>query len=100
MGDAPATPSTPPAPAPAAPAGETIIQRSGGVNSGHVIATAALSGDLTPILMWVTHWPLQPLDTGTAGAISALIIAIIGGGGFAIFRKSGGHRSTDNGATP
>lgn len=50
------------------------------INSAHVVAAGALAGDITPILMWASHWPLQPLDQTTAGAIAGLIVAAVGGG--------------------
>lgn len=86
------------APVPDAP--PAVIQRAGGVNAGHVIATSALTGDITPILMWISHWPLAPLDEATAGAIAALAVAVIGGGGFALFRGNGHRRAADAGVQP
>lgn len=60
-----------------------------GMNASHVVAASALTADMTPILMWISHWPLQPLDVATAGAIAGLIAAVIGGGGIMAFRKKG-----------
>lgn len=96
MADDPQTGAQQIAPAPSI---TTVVQRSGGVNAGHVIATSALTGDITPILMWATHFPLQPLDNTTAGAIAALIVAVVGGGGFALFRtKHSRFTDTQQGA--
>ncbi len=34
---------------------------------------------LTPVILWLTTWPIQPPTEAQAGAIAALLIAAIGG---------------------
>jgi hypothetical protein len=34
---------------------------------------------LTPVIMWLTTWPIHSPTEAQAGALSALIIALIGG---------------------
>lgn len=48
------------------------------VNLSHVGYTAGGTGALVTFLVWITHWPLQPLDAkDTAPAVATLIV--IGG---------------------
>ena len=43
--------------------------------------TAMLAG----LLVWITHWPLTPMDSATAMDCAGLLIAFFGGGGVAAF---------------
>ena len=40
-----------------------------------VMGITNLTASFTSILMWATHWPLQPMDLKTAGAASALLVS-------------------------
>lgn len=48
------------------------------MNSAHVAATGGLTSALAAVLVWATHWPLQPLDEATAAAVAGLLIACVG----------------------
>ena len=49
------------------------------MNSSHVIATGGVTAMLAQILVWLTHWPLQPMDQNTALAVAGLLVASVGG---------------------
>jgi hypothetical protein len=48
------------------------------MNSSH-IATATITSLLAMVLVYLSHWPLQPLDLPTASAFAGLIVAGVGG---------------------
>lgn len=48
------------------------------INASHVAATGSTTALLAQVLVYVTHWPLQPLDTETAMSFAGLITAGIG----------------------
>jgi hypothetical protein len=47
------------------------------MNASHV-ATGTITALLATVLVYLSHWPLQPLDLPTASAFAGLLIA--GGG--------------------
>lgn len=56
------------------------------MNTGTSFAAgASITAMLAGFLMWITHWPLQPMDNTTATDCAGLLIAIFGGGGLASF---------------
>jgi hypothetical protein len=55
------------------------------MDSSH-IATAAITALLAIVLVYLSHWPLQPLDLPTASAFAGLLVAA--GGGAVKFHKS------------
>jgi hypothetical protein len=48
------------------------------MNSSHV-ATATITALLATVLVYLSHWPLQPLDLPTASAFAGLIVSGVGG---------------------
>lgn len=54
----------------------------------HVALGGVGTAAIAQVLMWLTHWPIQPLDQNTATAIAGLMIAFIGGGGLAYFNRT------------
>jgi hypothetical protein len=50
----------------------------GHVNSSH-IATGTITALLATALIYLSNWPLQPLDMPTAAAFAGLLIAAGGG---------------------
>lgn len=60
------------------------------MNGTHVAATGGITAMLAGVLVWATHWPLQPLDTATALDLAGLIVSLFGGGGlsFIQYRQS------------
>lgn len=48
------------------------------MNSSH-IATGTITSLLATVLVYLSHWPLQGLDLGTASAFAGLIVAGAGG---------------------
>jgi hypothetical protein len=48
------------------------------MNSSH-IATGTITALLATVLVYLTHWPLQPFDLPTASAFAGLIVAAAGG---------------------
>jgi hypothetical protein len=50
------------------------------------IATGTITALIATALVYITHWPLQPLDVQTASAFAGLLVAA--GGGAAKFYKS------------
>jgi hypothetical protein len=55
------------------------------MDSSH-IATATITALLATVLVYLSHWPLQPLDLPTASALAGLLVAA--GGGAVKFYKS------------
>jgi hypothetical protein len=55
------------------------------MDSSH-IATGAITALLATVLVYLSHWPLQPLDLPTASAFAGLLVAA--GGGAVKFYKS------------
>jgi hypothetical protein len=55
------------------------------MNASHV-ATGTITALLATALVYLTHWPLQPLDLPTASAFAGLLIAA--GGAAVKFYKS------------
>ena len=66
------TTATDPTPAPA-----SAPQRS--VNAGHVVATGSTTALLAGVLVWISSWPLKPLDATTAADLAGLLVAACGG---------------------
>jgi hypothetical protein len=50
------------------------------------IATGTITALLATVLVYLTHWPLQPLDLPTASAFAGLLVAA--GGAAVKFYKS------------
>jgi len=50
------------------------------------IATGTITALLATVLVYLTHWPLQPLDLPTASAVAGLLVAA--GGAAVKFYKS------------
>jgi hypothetical protein len=50
------------------------------------IATGTITALLATVLVYLSHWPLQPLDLPTASAFAGLLVAA--GGGAVKFYKS------------
>jgi hypothetical protein len=48
------------------------------VNASHV-ATGGITALLATVLVYISHWPLQPLDVPTASAFAGLLVAAGGG---------------------
>jgi hypothetical protein len=55
------------------------------MDSSH-IATGTITALLATALVYLSHWPLQPLDVPTASAFAGLLVAV--GGGAVKFYKS------------
>jgi hypothetical protein len=55
------------------------------MDSSHV-ATGAITALLATALLYLSHWPLQPLDLTTASALAGLLVAA--GGAAVKFYKS------------
>lgn len=55
------------------------------VKGSHVIATGGLTAMLGGAFVYLTHWPLQPLDPGAALNFAGLFVAA-GGGLLALYR--------------
>lgn len=71
------------------------------MNGTHIAIGGGITAMIAGVLVWLTHWPLQPLDEKTAMDIAGLIVAIFGGGAFGIanFLKKNGDESSPP-ATP
>ena len=48
------------------------------MDSSH-IATGTITALLATVLVYLSHWPLQPLDLPTASALAGLLVAACGG---------------------
>jgi hypothetical protein len=48
------------------------------MNSSH-IATGTITSLIATALVYLSHWPLQPLDLTTASAFAGLLVAAAGG---------------------
>ena len=48
------------------------------MNPSHVIATGGITGMLAGALVYLTHWPLQPLTDAQAANFAGLIVAGVG----------------------
>src|SRR5262249_57199094 len=48
-----------------------------GMDASHV-ATGTITALLATVLVYLSHWPLQPLDLPTASAIAGLLVALGG----------------------
>lgn len=48
------------------------------INAGHVAATGSTTALVAQVLVYATHWPLQPLDAETAMSLAGLITAGVG----------------------
>ncbi len=55
------------------------------MNASHV-ATGTITALLATVLVYLSHWPLQPLDLPTASAFAGLLVAA--GGAAVKFYKS------------
>lgn len=72
------------------------------MNGSHIavgIGATGIMQSVSDILMWATHWPIQPLDQQTATAIAALMVMLIGGSGMAMF-SNGKSETEEAAATP
>lgn len=67
------------------------------MNSAHVIATGGVTAMLAQTLVWLTRWPLQPMDQTTALAVAGLLVSAVGG--FAVARLNR-NRGNGNPAVP
>ena len=68
------------------------------MNGSHIALGSIGTSAIASILMWMTHWPIQPLDQNTAMAISGLAVAVLGGGGVAFFTRGNGNGQSEQGA--
>lgn len=50
------------------------------LNGSHLALGGAGTGALTSIYMYLTHWPLAPMNEGTATAFATLTLLLLGGG--------------------
>jgi cell division protein FtsB len=67
---------------------KTVLQQlrgGNGMDASHV-ATGAITALLATVLVYLSHWPLQPFDLPTASAFAGLIVAL--GGGLVKFYKA------------
>ena len=55
------------------------------MDASHV-ATGTITALLATVLVYLSHWPLQPLDMATASAFAGLLVAV--GGALVKFYKS------------
>ena len=55
------------------------------MDASHV-ATGTITALLATVLVYLSHWPLQPLDLPTASAFAGLLVAV--GGALVKFYKS------------
>lgn len=69
-----------------------------GVNSAHVIATGSTTALLAGVLVWLSSWPLKPLDATTAADLAGLLVAA-GGGVMAFLQRRREHPETDQKTT-
>jgi hypothetical protein len=49
------------------------------INAGHMVATGSTTALLAGVLVWITNWPLKPLDASTAADLAGLIVAALAG---------------------
>lgn len=47
------------------------------MNTSHIVATGGATGLLAQVYVYLTHWPLQPMDSNTATAFAGLTIMIL-----------------------
>ncbi|MGC2200219.1 MAG: hypothetical protein WA633_08765 [Stellaceae bacterium] len=47
------------------------------MDSSHV-ATGTITALLATVFVYLSHWPLQPLDLPTASALAGLLVAVAG----------------------
>lgn len=52
--------------------------QSPSINASHVVATGGIMGALTQVILYISHWPLQPMTEGQAGSVAVLVIALYG----------------------
>ncbi len=50
-----------------------------GMNPAQYTSVGVSAAVLTPVIMWLCTWPIQPPNDAQAGGIAALIIAAVGG---------------------
>ena len=55
---------------------------------------SAITALLVPVIVWLSHWPLQPLDKDIAAAIAGLLVAAVHGG-FVLWRAYHPVRSAE-----
>jgi hypothetical protein len=55
------------------------------MDSSH-IATGTITALLATVLVYLSHWPLQPLDLPTASAFAGLLVAA-GGGAVKLYKS-------------
>lgn len=58
------------------------------MNPSHVAATGGVTAMIAQVLVWLTHWPVQPLDANTALAVAGLLVSAVGSGGLAWWRRT------------
>ena len=61
------------------------------MNGSHIASAGGGTALLAQVLMYLTHWPLGPMDQSTAMAFAGLIVMVAAGGGIGIWngRKNG-----------
>lgn len=68
------------------------------VNASHVVAVGGVTAMLANLLVWATHWPLQPMDLGTASNTAGLLVALVGGLTVMVSHKTKGNANTKDDA--
>jgi hypothetical protein len=48
------------------------------MNPSHIVATGGITGMLGVALVYLTHWPLQPLTEAQGDTFAGLIVAAVG----------------------
>lgn len=46
------------------------------MNASHVVSASGAVGLLTEALIYLTHWPWQPMSTDSASAFAGLIVMV------------------------
>lgn len=54
------------------------------MNGTHFAAAGGLTSLISQALIYLTHWPLQPMDDPTAMAFAGLLVIVLGGGGLGL----------------
>jgi hypothetical protein len=72
------------------------------MNGTHFAAAGGLTSLIAQALVYLTHWPLQPMDDATAMAFAGLIVIVLGGGSIGLLnlRKATPRAPQDAAASP
>lgn len=52
---------------------------NGGMNSSHVAVSGGVTAMVADVLLYISHWPLMPLDAATATSLAGLMVAAAAG---------------------